>query len=583
MSRKSCYLKLEEPINRGEFLELLYDTLLSYGKKDKELLENIPDSKDNSYKSYILNIFFYEYVFGTQYLLSETKADSQIDYTQYWLIENSHHTKNGISYVYLLSEKTELYTRKEFEKSRDRMNAYKSLQPCLQGLVKLQSKDLKTGEIINFEIEDITEFPDYSEKYLKDLKNIDKSFWDEVKLRALEAKASLDEYNNQIARNSFKAQRQTDKLVFAKSLYVYCQVLRYIEDVPKIANRFLEMGNYIDGKKVKSMIMCYFNTDQETGRNGKTYRMYGEENYMQANGFITSNEGLAHRRIADSNVFKNHFFYKDEYCFKDTDSEFLKTINKNRNLRISVDMMYRGPSTLRNDGIFYLAAHNGKINSKLESNERCLTSIRFSDAKYEDNKENLTYIYDDIEENSPLPEELSCLNQHTAKYISELYLDIKVITMTELFDGLLKHGKDITIPKKFLVQQSADTATLNISPELIAYLREHCWAPNGTSISFVRIYTNLAKAQYYNIESAKQEVKKIYNFLNHNYPEYINNINAKNWDNKTVTINEQMLSTIETAIANSVADTDYNLVDQKKLWLYILNMLEIDPNTPVTK
>lgn len=580
MAKKWYYLGICEPINRGEFLEKLYEVIIAVGKHDINRINSIPDRKDNSYKSYILNMFFEKYIFGTVYVMTEAKASDPID-EKHYRIKNSSHTKpNGIEYIYLLREETDLYTVAEFKDYQNRIVAYRNLTPYLQGTVVIEGTDPRGG-YLSKKINDITHFTDYSEDYYKDLKNIDKQFWDEINNRVLEAKGALTEYANLAAREKFKSDRQNDKLKFAKSLYIYCQVLRYIEDVPKIANRFIEMGKYIDGDPVKSMIMCYFNTDQATGRNGKTYRMFGEESYMQANGFKTSNAGLAHDRIADINVFKNHFFYKDEYSFRDTDAEFLKTINKNSNLRISADMLYRGESTVKNDAIFYLAAHNGKINSKLESNERCLTSIRFSDAKYEENICNLTYIYDDIQSLSPLPENLQ--NTHTAEHIADLYLDIKTTTMTELFDGLLKYSRGITIPKELLAQR-LDTSknSLNLSPELIAILRDYIWTDGAeVEMSFVRIYTKLAKLQYYNNELAKQEVKKLYNFLNTNYSNYIGNKGASNWDNKIITINNGLLNIIETAVGNAVVDTDYNLINQQTLWLYILKMLDIEPNAPV--
>src|SRR5699024_8489440 len=107
-------------------------------------------------------MFFEKYIFGTVYVMTEAKASDPID-KKHYRIKNSSHTKsNGIEYIYLLREETDLYTVAEFKDYQNRIVDYRNLTPCLQGTVVIEGINLRE-EYFSREINDITDFPNYSE------------------------------------------------------------------------------------------------------------------------------------------------------------------------------------------------------------------------------------------------------------------------------------------------------------------------------------------------------------------------------------------------------------------------------------
>lgn len=55
-----------------------------------------------------------------------------------------------------------------------------------------------------------------------------------------------------IPQKNFPARKRENKLLLAKSLFAYYQGIRFLEDVQKIARRFINMGKYIEGKKYRN-------------------------------------------------------------------------------------------------------------------------------------------------------------------------------------------------------------------------------------------------------------------------------------------------------------------------------------------
>lgn len=578
MAQKKSYLgNICEPINREEFAEKMFDVVVEAGINAPNVFNNMPNVlSDHEYKSYLLRMFSGQYRFGKLYEIrfSDIEGGKENEF----LIQESVLTYQNKEYGFFIKEKECLISVEDVEAHCKKINDLKLKFPNLNGRVswKTYVQNSRTGkpvEIVN-ECEDIAKFIDYTDWYMKDMKNANQSTWQSISCHTADAKQTVKNIANDTAKETFLLGREENKLLFAKSLFVYCQGIRFLEDVPKIARRFINMGKYIDGESVESSIMCFFNSDTKTGRNGKTYRMKLEKEYMERNGFITSTATLNKSRLTDVHVFSNHFYYIDEYDFNDTTPEMMKTINKNENPTFSVSVMYQGQREVNNDCMFILSCHNGRIRNLLMDNERCLDAIRWSDAKYEDNKDSMAFIYREKNGGTSLIKDKYEGNQTVATFFN----NIKAISDTELFNGLLKYSKGIEIPSEYFVSSSKDELENFTIDKALAEVIENIYNVSpGNAHSCYTIYTKLGRAQYYTDEKAKNEVKLLFQFLKYKNPEFIVS-ESPNWISRRILINKDFVDLISELRDKRVIETEYSLIDNETLWNYIIKMLGLNPS-----
>lgn len=553
MAKKKIYYAYEAPINDEELALEIYK-LISNAPTLGIDVTKIPKETDAHYKATILSYFFnnwtllhYVDIVETKTALNLSQPKNANTYNVVDFNSNSTHTKDKHYYI--------VFKRELMEKSKadaliaDRKNKKGNLQ---QVTYYDHKNDLKS-EI------DCTEWTCRNEDYGKDLL-AEKNLWNNFIIPKVDEgiRVCKDNINKQ-AREKFKAELQPDAKKFADALIIYCEIVRNLPDIHKIADHFITIHEWIkgDNKDLPSHLLVLFNTDTHVGRNGKTWRMNLEQKYMNENGFLSSSSPLITKGLCSINDLSDHLFYKDEYAFEDADINTLKAINKNPSVSLSVRVLYKGTQTLNNDIIIYLCCHNGRPKEAILSDDRTAYIVRCTDAQYSKNIKYLTNIYKDP----------SGKNEQA----------LKNIYYKKLFGALVKNA--VHYNKDMLVEEQIT----KFSSQLLSTL-EHF---NGKNVTFGKLINYLGKQTNFTLETAKTEFHDLYNYLKTKHPEYITGESKKNWDEREVNLSKQtsgacLIDLLEKNNSAVTVETNYELIDRTKLKNYIYSLFDLDPNEPET-
>ena len=398
----------------------------------------------------------------------------------------------------------------------------------------------------------------------------DERFWNSAIPKVIEAQADYIEKQANIARINLQKEIEPNRKKFADALVVYCEIVRDLSDVYKIADHFISINKWIQGIPVESHIMCMFNTDTEQGRNGKSERLKKEKLYMEKNGFKTSDLPLIFEGC-NQNDFIEHLYYVDEEGFDKCNQNALKRINKNIAPVITKRALFNGRTSEKNEAIFFLATHNGKPLDKIVSNDRVVHCVRTTDAWYEFNKDKMTTIY----ENKPTCEE-GLLGE---------------VSYIDLFDALIKNAVDYNKSKcqQIIINKSRSNISLKISVELINLIETLIKDGKEGAISFNRLSRLLSGSEQYKEEGAKAMVKKLSDFLLENYPDYVLDQDKNNWSERRLKLFDDgffenkkptVLTIIEQAHANSVIETTDKIINREELKRYIYTLFDLNPDLP---
>lgn len=539
--KNKTYLDIEQPINNEEFSMLIYDLIANAPVFDINL-NYIPKPKEARFKTYILDLFFKHYTLVTYVDFEEAHGVAMT-------VNDANapeHIKNKA-----VVKKTELL----------RMDDYNAKKAFFDDLAKTLGREaIIVKEYVNhgsFSGYKDRPFPfgiikSHDNDYYKDLLDKDNLWENKIKPKVDEAIRVCHENESNKAREKFRAECIPDKKKFADALVVYCEIFRDITDVHKYIDHCLAINRWIKGEPTQSHLLCIFNTDNNSGRNGKTWRLDAERQYMEKNGFITSSLSLKKEGCSTVNDFSHHLYYKDEYDFRDSDQDLLKSINLNICPKISVRVMYGGNQEITNEALIYLCCHNGIPSERIISSSRTAFSIRTTDALYKVHKNELVNIY---------------MEKSAQKTDNSIYYE-------DLFDGLIKSATDYNHDKV-----KTGNEGFKISSYLLDVLNS-----NRTKSTINHLIGILEQNKFYNREKSRYEFYDLYKFLSKNYPEYIitTTEKMKNWNEKSLdNIDGKLLELLETVAGLQTVDVSDELLDKQILRNYIYSLFDLDPNAPV--
>ena len=542
MTRKKIYFDGEAPVNSYQLSNKIFD-LVANAVDFNINIDDIPDPDKKEYPEYVLNLLFtyYTFISYVKFKKPNIKTNEQVE----CIVCDS---KMPADMIGLVAERcTELVTKKDFKMIVAKND---KLIQTLGKTTVLCEIDNKKGKSRTDEIDLKIECLD--EPYCNDLLD-DKGLWSNYIIpKVTEAIHICRENECSKAKEKFKTDCIPDKQKFADALVIYCEIFRNLSDVHKCIEHYIAINKWIKGEPTKSRLLCMFNTDPQQGQNGKTHRMKTERSYMEMHGFATKEMSLDKNGCNNINDFGFHLYYKDEYDFSDTDANFLKSINLNTRPRITAKVMYVGNQSIENEAIIFLCCHNGKPAERIISSERTASTIRCTDALYENNKDKLTCIYED----QPDP---NCKGRQ--------------ISYIDLFDGLIKHACEYDRSK--LIKK---TDSLKVSTELLDVIEKI----DKQTFSFNTLIRHLSRRQYKTKESAKKEVHELHNFLEKNYFSYFVKYYTKNWADRQISCDtETLLEILDNEIGNSITDVSDELIDKQELKNYIYSLFDLDPNAPV--
>lgn len=508
-------------------------------------LEDIPKRMDDkNFRKEILNILFKNYVVLQYPTILEMGADGELEKNEYGIENNGICDEKLRINTIVVDSISAIKIKKDVEQLKEQYKTHALIQ-----------RDGTRIPLINRLV-----VTDNTLKYKKILSD-DHSFWRfSVGSKVFQAINDVQEKKDAEARQAFRRNRYPNKKKFADAIVIYAEIFRDIYDVHKIIDRFLSINKWINGEETKSKITCLFNTDTKHGQNGKSQRMRFEKKYMTKNGFRTAEKRLCFDHCKDENEFTEHLFYKDEFDFVNSNPDDMKTIHNNPSPTITKRVMYKGDIETTNEAFFYLCAHNGKTSEVMTNNDRLADWIRISDAKYIDNADKLTAIYEDKPfENDGL------FNQ---------------ICYEDLYDVLFKCAPENYNTSKILKRPAVG---ISVHAETIEILDSFTTA-GLPSITLSKIFSKLSKNRYFPKEKAKQEVRILYEYLMENYPELIENMDKKNWIEKSIKLHQNncvsTVSIIELANAASTTDIDTNLIDRETLKRYVYSLFDLDVDLP---
>lgn len=553
MAKKKIYYNEEAPINDEELALEIYK-LISNAPILGIDINKIPKDTDAHYKDVILSHFFNNWTLLHYVDIMETKTKLNLflpkNADTYSIIVDNPDLKQKKDKHFYVVFKHELMEKSKADKLIADRNAFKKCN-----LPKILCYNHKKET--DFEV-DYTECSCHNEDYGKDLL-AEKNLWNNFIIPKVDEAIRVCKDNiNKQAREKFKTELQPDAKKFADALITYCEIVRNLSDIHKIADHFITINKWINGDTIPaSHLLVLFNTDTQVGRNGKTWRMNLEQTYMNENGFLSSSNPLTNNGLGSINDLSDNLFYKDEYAFEDSTKEFLKNINQNKKPKITARVLYKGTQTIVNDVIIYLCCHNGRPAESIVSNNRTAYTVRCTDAKYSENIQHLTNIYSD-----PLEQNEQAL---------------KNIYYKKLFGALVKNA--VPYNKKMLFEEQI----IKFSSQLLSTL-EHF---HGGCVTFGKLINYLGKQTYFSLEKAKTEFHDLYNYLKANQPEYITGESKKNWDERGVNLSMQsddgsLIDLLEKNNSAVTVETNYELIDRTKLKNYIYSLFDLDPNEPET-
>lgn len=534
--KNKIYLDIESPVNNEEFSMLVYNIIANapdFGIN----LNDIPKPKEARFKTYILDLFFQHYTLVTY--LDFVNNHSMDNVVVEEKAPESIKNKN-------VEYKTGLLTKKEYE---EKQQFYDSILKTI-GRTAVKVRVFVDGNSRNVSRSFI--MTNHDDEYYKDLLDKD-GLWDKkIMPKVEEAIRACKEKECNNAKEKFRKECIPDKKKFADALIVYCEIFRDIADVHKYIEHCLAINKWIKGEETPSHLLCMYNTDSRFGRNGKTWRIEAERIYMEHNGFTTSAGSLSKDGCSSINDFSYHLYYKDEYDFSDSTSDFLKSINKNIRPRISARVMYLGNQIIENEAIIYLSCYNGKPSEKIISSERIASTIRCTDAMYSKHKEEMVDIC------LKRPEKGDCKNK---------------IYYEDLFDGLIKSAVDYNHDKIKTGEEE-----FKITPSLLEVISSE----GNDLLNINRLVRILGARKYYNPEKARREFKDLYGFLYKKYPNFIANQAKKNWNERSLDNTDgKLLELLETVAGLQTVDVSDELLDKQILRNYIYSLFDLDPNAPV--
>ena len=486
--------------------------------------------------------FFKNYVVLQYPTILEIGSDDELAENEYGIENNGVCNKKLRVNTIIVDSITATRIKEEVEKLKEKYKTYALIQR------NGKRKPLESSLVVI----------DVTLKRRKELED-NHSFWqNSIGNKIYKAINAVQERKDAEAREVFRRSCYPNKKKFADAIVIYSEIFRDIYDVHKIIDRFLSINKWINGEKTQSKITCLFNTDTNYGQNGKTQRMKLEKKYMEENGFRTAEKRLCFDRCKDEKEFTEHLFYKDEFDFANTHPDDMKIIHNNISPTIAKRVMYKGDIDVTNEAFFYLCAHNGKTSEAMTNNGRLADWIRISDAKYEDNKDKLTAIYED----KPFENE--------GRFSQICYKD--------LYDVLFKCAPKDYNKSKILKRPLVG---ISVHAEIIEIL-DNVTSAGRISITLSRIFSKLSKSRYFPKEKAKQEVKALHDYLLENYPELIENKDKKNWIERSIKLFQNncvsTVSIIELANAASTTEVDTNLIDREKLKKYVYDLFDLDVN-----
>lgn len=550
--------KLNTNISDGEISIKAYDVISNADVFDINI-DAIPESsKKIAFRQKVLEIIFDEYAIMLYPKISQRKVFERIPDGEI-VIQNPG---NNSTYIETYSSTIKFLPKFEAEAIKKDIEQKKNSGQYKNSIVQINN-------ILRVPFESCLECDDLSESYQNSLLN-DDHFWNLATSSVLDAEADYIEKQANLARANFCKEIYPDTKKFADALVVYCEIVRDLSDVYKIADHFISINQWIRKIPVNSHIMCLFNTDTEQGRNGKSERLKKEKLYMERNGFRTSELPLIFEGC-NQNDFIEHLYYVDEEGFEKCDQKALKRINMNTAPSIIKRPLYVGRVTAKNEAMFFLATHNGKPLEKIVSNDRVVHCVRTTDAYYDKNMDKLTTIYED----KPIKGQ-NLLGQ---------------ISYINLFDALVKNAVPYNKDKcrQIIINKSSSNICLKISVELIDLIESLIKEGKENTISFNRLIRMLSGSEQYKEERSKAMVKNLNIFLLENYPDYVLDREKDNWAERRLKLYDDgffenkkptVLTIIEQAHANSVIETTDKIVDREELKRYIYNLFDLDPDLP---
>lgn len=550
--------KLNTNISDGEISIKAYDVISNADVFDINI-DAIPESsKKMSFRQKVIEIIFDEYAIMLYPKITQRKVFERIPDGEI-VIQNPG---NNSTYIETYSSTIKFLPKFEAEALKKDIEQKKNSGQYKNSIVQINN-------VLRVPFESCLECDDLSEFYKSSLLN-DDHFWNLATSSILDAEADYIEKQANIARTNFRKEIYPDVKKFADALVVYCEIVRDLSDVYKIADHFISINQWIRKIPVNSHIMCLFNTDTEQGRNGKSERLKKEKLYMERNGFRTSELPLIFEGC-NQNDFIEHLYYVDEEGFEKCDQKALKRINMNTAPSIIKRPLYVGRVTAKNEAMFFLATHNGKPLEKIVSNDRVVHCVRTTDAYYDNNKDKLTTIYED----EPSKEK-GLLGQ---------------ISYINLFDALVKNAVPYNKEKcrQIIIKKSSSNISLKISVELINLIESLIKEGKENTISFNRLIRMLSGSEQYKEERSKAMVKNLNIFLLENYPDYVLDKEKDNWAERRLKLYDEgffenkkptVLTIIERAHANSVVETTDKIIDREELKRYIYDLFDLDPDLP---